>query len=204
MEVTSPITIVGCGPGSPDCLTPQAARAARDAEALVGANHLLELFSNIDAERIPVGADVPWVLDQIAGRHASKRVVVLVSGDPGLFSLAQSIIRRFGRENCCVIPGISSVHVAFARICLDWYDAKIISVHGREADIGPISLNSFDKIAVLTSGTESLEWISSLAAAMVEDYALFTCEDLTMEGERVRQVEWEELEASLSPRAPLC
>ena len=75
---------------------------------------------------------------QVSSRIESLRpegpVTVLVSGDPGFFSLAKLVLRRFGRENCRIVPGISSVHVAFSRICLDWADAKIISAHVSDPD----------------------------------------------------------------------
>ena len=46
MEVKGPaIVIVGCGPGSPDYLTPLARRAVERAEVLVGASRLLDLFA---------------------------------------------------------------------------------------------------------------------------------------------------------------
>ena len=77
----------------------------------------------------------PPLLDQIAARRAAgRRVAVLVSGDPGLYSLAQNVVRRFGREHCEVVPAVSSVQVAFARLGLDWADARILSAHGRTPD----------------------------------------------------------------------
>jgi precorrin-6B methylase 1 len=65
---------------------------------LVGARCLLDLFSDAGAERIAVDADIERVLDGIEKRRGFKRIVVLVTGDPGLFSLAQPVIRRFGRR----------------------------------------------------------------------------------------------------------
>lgn len=182
------ITIVGCGPGSTDCMTVEALRVVESAEVLVGARRLLDAFPQVDCERVAVGADIEAALDEIASRRESRRVVVLVTGDPGLCSLAQPVIRRFGREMCGVIPGISSVQVAFARAGVDWYGAKIVSVHGREPDCSLEALASEDKIAVLTEGTASLPWVAELARAMGEGTRVFLCENLTLENEQVRQV----------------
>lgn len=181
-----PITIVGCGPGSVDCLTVEAIRAVESADVLVGARRLLEMFPQSGSERIAVGADIERALDEVASRCGSKRIAVLVTGDPGLCSLAQPVIRRFGREMCKVIPGISSVQVAFARVGVDWYGAKIISVHGREPDE---VLHPEDKFAILTEGTASLPWVANFAEGMGNDVQVFVCEDLTLENERIRQVE---------------
>jgi len=63
-----------------------------------------------------VSAEIGEVLDHIDMRAYRQRIAVLVTGDPGLFSLAKPVIERFGRTRCRVIPGVSSVQTAFARI----------------------------------------------------------------------------------------
>src|SRR5512135_3183712 len=90
------ISIVGCGPGSLDYLTPAALKVIEQAEVLVGAKRLLDLFPSNSAERIVVHAHVRELLDQVAERADHKRIAVLVTGDPGLFSLAKQVIERFG------------------------------------------------------------------------------------------------------------
>ncbi len=84
---------------------------------LVGAKRLLDLFPSIHAERIVVSAEIGAVLDSIATIADHKRIAVLVTGDPGLFSLARPVIERFGLARCRVIPGISSVSDG---ICTHW------------------------------------------------------------------------------------
>jgi cobalt-precorrin-7 (C5)-methyltransferase len=183
-----PITIVGCGPGSADCMTVEAICAVGSADVLVGAKRLLEILPKCPAERITVGADIEAALDQIETRRGSKRVAVLVTGDPGLCSLAQPVIKRFGRKACKVIPGVSSVQVAFARVGVDWYGARIVSVHGREPNVSQESLACEEKIAVLTEGAGSLPWVADLAGHM-DDVRVFLCEDLTLDSEKVSQVD---------------
>lgn len=184
-----PITIVGCGPGSADCLTIEAMRAVEAADVLVGAKRLLGLFPGNKAEKLEVGADIDRVLSEIAARYDSRRIVVLVTGDPGLCSLAQPVIRRFGRSACKVIPGISSVQVAFARVGVDWYGAAIASVHGRDLDLSLEHLSSCGKIAILTEGSKSLAQVAELVRALRHSFRVFVCEDLTLENEQIRQVD---------------
>ena len=94
---TPPIIIAGCGPGSLDYLTPAARKAVEQADVLIGAGRLLELFPGHCAEKIVVGSDVENILGQIVTRRR-KRIVVLVTGDPGLCSLAGPVLKRFGRN----------------------------------------------------------------------------------------------------------
>ena len=116
----TPLVIAGCGPGAVDYVTPVVLRAVERADVLVGASRLLDLFPSCRGEKIAVGADIEKVLNEIEAHRCNKRVVILVTGDPGLCSLARPVLSRFGPEACEVIPGISSVQVAFARIGLDW------------------------------------------------------------------------------------
>jgi precorrin-6y C5,15-methyltransferase (decarboxylating) CbiE subunit len=184
-----PIVIVGCGPGSPEYLAPAALRAIQGAELLVGAKRLLDLFPSAGGERIVMDADAQGLLDEMEVRAGSRAAVVLVTGDPGLFSLARSVIRRFGRERCRVIPGISSVQVAFARLCLDWADARIVSAHGGDPHPDP-SLWQADKIAVLGGREGSIRWIArAISQEPPGEWRLFVCENLTLDDERVREVE---------------
>jgi len=198
VEVTEPrITIVGCGPGSADHITPAARKAAQGADVLVGAERLLNAFGETEAERVVVRAEIPKVLSQIE-QHlgAGRSVAVLVSGDPGLFSLAQPIIERFGIRNCRVIAGISSVQQAFARLGLSWHDARILSAHGTSPSVDLTSLRQTAKIAVLLGRRESLEWCLGLWDELGESYRAFLCQNLTLEDESVTELSREALETS--------
>jgi cobalt-precorrin-7 (C5)-methyltransferase len=179
------ITIVGCGPGALDHLTPAALKFIERAEILVGASRLLELFPGVGAERIPVSCDVADVLNQLEPRVGRREIVVLVTGDPGVCSLAQPVIRRFGWQRCRVVPGISSVQVAFARIGLDWTDARLISAHHYAPDFDPATLATETKIAVLAGNVTTTQWIVALAARLQETHTIIACEDLTLPQEKL-------------------
>lgn len=196
-----PIIIAGCGPGSPDFLAPTVRRAVEGAEVLVGARRLLDLFPESAAEKIAVGADVEQALRAIDERRSDKKIVVLVTGDPGLCSLARPVVDRFGRDACLVIPGVSSVQAAFARLGLDWTDARIIDAHREDPAAVPEGLRGVAKIAVLAGRQEAFRWVAGLAEAVGEGYRIYACEDLTLPGERVREVGKKDLDVlRFSPR----
>jgi precorrin-6y C5,15-methyltransferase (decarboxylating) CbiE subunit len=183
------IIIVGCGPGAASYITPAAEAAAGKADVLIVSQRLKDLFPESPAERIDSGSDVAGILNVIASRRDDGRqVVVLATGDPGIFSLAKPVIRRFGRENCEVIPGISSIQVAFARLGLDWQDARIISAHSSDPEMSAADLRSAGKIAVLGGREAALAWIAGLIRELGEGRRVFLCEDLTLPGEKVREV----------------
>jgi len=181
--------IVGCGPGAAEYLTEAARQAVARADVLFGGWRLLDLFPDGSAEKIPLAADIPGTLERIAERLAAgQEIAVLVSGDPGLYSLAQRVIRRFGREQCEVVPGVSSVQVAFSRLGLDWSDARILSAHGRIPDATAADLQRADKIAVLAGTSGSLRWSAGVAAALEASHAAFLGENLTLGDERFQSL----------------
>ncbi|MCX6966848.1 MAG: precorrin-6y C5,15-methyltransferase (decarboxylating) subunit CbiE [Verrucomicrobia bacterium] len=188
MEI-KPITIVGCGPGALEYVTPAALRAIHEAEVLVGARRLLESFPEVAALRILVGADVPQALAAMTEHLGQRRIVVLVTGDPGLCSLARPVIQHFGRDACRVIPGISSVHAAFASVGIDWFGARILSAHDQPPDLAPASLAFENKLALLAGNPAHSAWVAALAAALVATHDLFVCENLTLADESVRRVD---------------
>jgi cobalt-precorrin-7 (C5)-methyltransferase len=193
MGKEKPILIVGCGPGAPDFLTPAGRKAIEGAEVLVGASHLLDLFPKHPAERIRVHADIPKILEEIAVRLHRRKIAVLVTGDPGLCSLAQPVLKRFGRESCEVIPGISSLQVAFARLGLDWVNARIIDAHDGNPDMDSAFLAQAEKIAIFAGRAEAIKWVAHLVGAIGEGWTIYVCENLTLEGEKIREVKAEDL-----------
>ena len=149
MALAYPVTVVGVGPGSGEYLSPAAAAAVREAEVLVGGRHALSLFPEDGRERRLIGSDLDGVLDFIDGARQEKRVAVLLSGDPGFFSLLPRLRLRFGAENLRVIPGISSLQLACARLALNWQDFYTVSVHGRSGEALAAACGR-PRVAVLT------------------------------------------------------
>ena len=79
-----------------------------------------------------------------------------------------------------VVPAVSSVQVAFARLGLDWADARILSAHGRTpSDHGAMNLAEADKIAILAGTKEAIRWSAGMAAALEASHAAFLGENLT-------------------------
>ncbi len=187
------IAIVGCGPGSPDYLTPAAHKAVQGADVLVGAKRLLELFPDSSAEKIEVNSSIEETIQRMGVVETYKRMAVLVTGDPGIFSLGKRVIAKFGRENCLVVPGISSVHAAFAAIGLDWADARIISAHKNDPDSVP-PIADWDKIAILGGRDTSLQWIAEhLPSDAADERRVFVCENLTLDDERINEINSKDL-----------
>ena len=183
------ILIVGCGPGSPEFVTPMAAAACRHAEVLLGAKRILDLFEDTGAVRIEFTTDTRAAIKEVETRRTNQTVAVLVSGDPGIFSLGSIMVKHFGRGACTIIPGISSVQLAFARIGLDWADACILSAHHVKPQQKFEACRVPDKIAMLSGKAESLQWIAALLETVSYEKIIFVCENLGFDNESVSRID---------------
>lgn len=76
------------------------------------------------------------------------QVVVLASGDPGLFG----IVRRLRSEGLAprVLPAVSGVATLFARLGLSWEHAAVVSAHGRGLARALNACRALPVVAVLT------------------------------------------------------
>ncbi len=193
MDENKMITIIGCGPGSAAHLTEEARQRAGEADVMIGAQRLLDLFPRHGGEKIVEGVNIEKVIREIEARRGAGNIAVLVSGDPGMCSLARPVIRHFGIASCRVVPGISSVQLAFARVGLDWYGAKIVSAHAANPAEDFTPYRNEDKIAVLGGRAESAAWMRRLASALGGGRVLYVCENLGLPDEKVAAVNPEEL-----------
>jgi precorrin-6y C5,15-methyltransferase (decarboxylating) CbiE subunit len=180
----TPITIIGCGPGARECLTLEAMSAIQQAEVLIGTPRLLALFPELTAPAVPVAGRRAELFAAIE-QHRDRKLAVLVTGDPGLASLAALIVERFGLAACRIIPGISSVQVAFARLGLSWERVRVLSAHAACPQYDSALLQRETAIAVLSGDANSQVWISSLAAALGPRWQATVAENLTLPDERV-------------------
>ncbi|HDR73535.1 MAG TPA: cobalt-precorrin-7 (C(5))-methyltransferase [Methanoculleus sp.] len=110
---------VGCGPGM---LTEEAIRAIGEARLIYGSGRAIDLA----ADHIPGGCAVHEITDYASLRKLPVHAVLLSTGDPMLAGLGY-----LGGE---IIPGISSMQVAFARLSLSLTRVAVVNAHGKDHD----------------------------------------------------------------------
>lgn len=180
------IIVAGIGPGNPDYMVPEAWRAIREARVLVGGRRALSQFAgNSVQEQCAIGADIPAVLAFIRSRLQEDDVVVMVSGDPGYYSLLDALRREFPAEAIRVIPGISAMQMAFARLALPWHEADLWSFHGRVPEEARLLYAPGRMAGMLTDGKYNSHTIPRLLMekGWPGDAGLAVCSRLSYEDE---------------------
>ncbi len=114
--------IVGVGAG-PDLLTAEAISAIENAQVIFGSKRALELAK----EHINCKASI---LTDYTLKGLPGNAVVLSTGDPMLSGLG-----KYARSEDEIIPGISSLQIACARLHLDIEDISVITAHSRDIEV---------------------------------------------------------------------
>jgi precorrin-6Y C5,15-methyltransferase (decarboxylating) len=180
------ITVIGLD-GSD--LTPEKAARLASATLVVGATRHLSAVPLPPNAATAVLGNLEAALGEAdahlsAEERGERHVVVLASGDPGFFGIVRALRARGHRPE--VLPGISSVALAFARAGLDWDDAVVVSAHGRPDGLRRAAnvCRAHPKVAILTGpGAGPAEIARALAPTTPR--SLIVCEDLGGQDERV-------------------
>lgn len=178
------IYVVGIGPGSMEYVVPAALTAVKDAEVLVGGKRALELFKDQDKTTYAI-ATIPDTLKFIK-ENRTKNIAVLVSGDPGLFSLLPLLKKEFRNHELEVIPGISSIQLAFSQIKESYEDAVMVSLHGRDDENLVKTVSGAKKVAILTDAINTPQRIAKkLLDQGVPDREAWVLENLSYPDEKI-------------------
>ncbi|HMA92409.1 MAG TPA: precorrin-6y C5,15-methyltransferase (decarboxylating) subunit CbiE [Polyangiaceae bacterium] len=188
--LTKRFVIVGAGPGNEIYLTEAARQAISSARVLAGARRFIDEFAPDGAMRVPFEGPIEAWLDHL-DECPDAPIVVPVSGDPGVSSIAKRLLERFGREQCRVIPGISSVQMACAALGIPWENAAIISAHAAIPGQLRNDLEQRDPWVILLGAKGGEAFAAQLAART--DRRVYCLEDLSLTSERVGAISAEEL-----------
>lgn len=186
------ITVVGIGPGGKEYLTAVARAAVENAKVLIGGQRNLELFDLSGKETFIIKNNLSEMISYIKGKSIS--VTVLASGDPGLFGILDYLRRHFSPEQLLVIPGISSVQLACARLALPWHDAVLTSTHGRDYHDFIATVKNNNKVVSLTNPRSSPgELAQVLLKSGITRRIIYLCQNLSYPDESITQYNLKEL-----------
>jgi cobalt-precorrin-7 (C5)-methyltransferase len=166
---------VGCGPGM---MTQEAIKELAKARTVYGSKRCLELVQG----HLRKGAKVVQVDDFAALDEVPENAVLLSTGDPMLAGLGHRAER--------VIPGISSLQAAYARLGAPLENTVIMSAQGRYC---PMALkNAAEEVLrgrnvfLLADPTFSVPELAGKLASSSPECRIAVCERLGYPDERVQ------------------
>jgi cobalt-precorrin-7 (C5)-methyltransferase len=129
----SKLYLVGTGPGSSDYLTAAAIKVAESVDVLVGSQRALDLFPGFVGDTLVLRARN---MDEMMKKSISlvdggKNVAILSTGDPGFSGVLKPILNLRDDLDLEVVPGISSLQLAAARLQIPWDQVNLLTLHGK-------------------------------------------------------------------------
>ena len=180
------IKVAGLGPGNPEYILPAVRKVLSDSEIVIGGRRNIESIKELLEEKEIKYIDSRLAeLSEYIKQNRMKKITVIVSGDPGFYSMLNYLENVFGREELEVIPGISSMQYMFSRLGMYWYDAFISSLHGKEFDFTK-KINDYNKIGLLTDSKFTPQKIAEeLFKNKLNNVKIFVGENLSYENEKI-------------------
>ncbi|KXG77746.1 Cobalt-precorrin-7 C(5)-methyltransferase [Fervidicola ferrireducens] len=186
------ISVVGIGPGNPDFLTIAALKRIKEADVLIGAKRHLEIFEDVQCEKVIFNSKTD--LSKLVKRRG--RIVILSSGDPGIYGILDAVLKCAGKKDVEVVPGISSVQYMLARLKIPAKNAAVLSMHGRQVDIVPVVKNH-RVVAVFTDSSNTPQKIArTLLLNKIVDRIIHVGENLSYDSEKIKSYKLEQLASS--------
>ena len=180
------ICLAGIGMGSRDTMTKEVQHAIETADILLGAERMIEGYSaRIEKKPYYITAQILPYLEklqesEILAQRECLRVTVLFSGDTGFYSgcrklyvaLQEAVAAGGLKGRVKILPGLSSVAYLAARVEESYEDAAILSMHGKKLNRLAATVESHEKVFLLTSGREDIREIGR----MLTEAGLMDCE----------------------------
>lgn len=185
-------------------LTPEHLGILKKADVIIGGSRVLLLLASAlksGAESFDLTGhlkDVPARIE--AALDQKQAVVVLATGDPLCHGIANYLKKKVGLSKLNILPNVSALQLACARVGVSWQDAYICSVHtkdagewaedrGKEHGLYPLfkACVQHRKIITFTSPENNPARIARmlLAENMADDFDMVVSENLLQDNERI-------------------
>jgi precorrin-6Y C5,15-methyltransferase (decarboxylating) len=190
------LVIVGIGDDGLAGLTDAARRVVAEADLILGAPATLRLLESLPARKVPLDPDMPSALRQVREAQAAHRPVLVSSGDPLFYGVARYLCDRLGKDQFEVVPHVSSMQLAFARIKESWEDAVLMSLAGRPLESIIDRIRTAEKVGLFSSDElPPARLAQGLLGRGIDYFRAYVCENLGSPDERVTQAELADLTA---------
>jgi precorrin-6Y C5,15-methyltransferase (decarboxylating) len=178
------VSIIGIGDDGLEGAPESVRRLIAEADLLVGNERVLALVPKGMQERVVLGADVEAAADRIAAEHG--RVAVLVSGDPLFYGLARYLCERVGQDRCEIVPHVSSMQLAFARVKESWDEAYLTNLANHSLDSVVERIRTAEKVGLFTTDEHGPDEVArALLKRRIDYFTAYVCENLGARNERV-------------------
>jgi precorrin-6Y C5,15-methyltransferase (decarboxylating) len=195
-EERAKLVILGVGDDGAAGLTESSRRILAEADLILGAPSTLGLVGPTAARRVVLEPDMPDALEQVRAARSARRPVLVCGGDPLFYGVARYLCDRLGKDGFEVVPHVSSMQLAFARVKESWEDAYLASLSGRPLEPVIDRIRTAEKVGLFPGEQHQPAKVArALLDHGIDYFRAYVCENLGSPDERVTQAELHELAA---------
>ena len=187
------VHIVGISDDGLQGLTTVARECLASADMLIGESRLLSQVADSTADSWDPEGELDSVVDRIAN-HPEQQIVLLASGDPLFYGMARYLCERLGKERFEVLPHVSSMQMAFARIKESWDEAYLTNLASQSIDIVVERVRTAERVGIFTTeGSPPAAVAKACLDRKIDYFTAYVCENLGSPDERVTFGELDEI-----------
>jgi len=180
-----PIHVIGIGDDGLEAVPAGVRQTIAEAELLLGTDRTLALVPKSSAERHTISSDLNQLVATIE-QAAGRRVVLMLYGDPMFYGLARYVSERLGKERFVVVPHVSSMQLAFARVMETWEEAYLSDLAKHPLDAVLEKVRTAQKVGLFTTDhCGPADVAKALVARHIDYFTAYVCENLGARDERV-------------------
>jgi precorrin-6B C5,15-methyltransferase / cobalt-precorrin-6B C5,C15-methyltransferase len=184
------IPVIGIGPDGLAGLSARGRDLLASADLVFGSEPTLRLLPELTAERVVIGTDLPVVVERLRDAVGKRRAAIVASGDPLFYGTARYLTEKVGTDLFEVMPHVSSMQLAFARIKESWEEAFLTDLAARSLDDVLDKIRSAETVGLFTSPRYQPARIAGELLGRGMDYfTAFVCENLGGKDERITRAE---------------
>src|SRR5262245_44193020 len=193
-ERDAKVHVVGVGGDGLAGLTARSRELLAAAEGVFGADAALRLLPDLKAERVRIGADLHEVVERLRADLGRKRMAVVATGDPLFYGVARYLCDKLGKDRFEVVPHVSSMQLAFARIKESWDEAFLTNLANHPVEQVVERIRTATKVGLFTSDVSPPSAVAkALLDRRIDYFSAYVCENLGSPDERVTQGELSEI-----------
>ncbi len=182
------VPIIGIGSDGLSGVSLRSREMLQRADLVFASDAVLPLVADIPGEKQRIGEDLNETVEVIRANLGHKNMVVVAGGDPLFYGVARYLCDRIGQEFFEVVPHVSSMQLAFARIKESWEEAYLTDVGRRSLDEVLDRIRSAETVGLFTSEEHDPATIArELLARGIDYFRAYVCENLGGPDERLTQ-----------------
>src|SRR5208282_5748843 len=128
------------------------------------------------------------IVNVLTANLGRRRLAIVASGDPLFYGVARYLCDRLGKDHFEVLPHVSSMQLAFARIKESWEEAYLTNLQTHPLETVLDRIRTAEVVGLFPSEKEGpVEVARELLARGLDYFRAYVCENLGAPDERVTQ-----------------